>query len=308
MSDTNYGENGTIARDLGEQYRELLKTEFVDIGKSVRQAAIVADGRTLLSLKPLLDEYLEKPERRKGTVVAKDMASFVAIIRRFKSEASVGFADPAGGGKEGGVPPSLMAVFDYHPAGGESTKADWLLHRAHYVPALSDEYLAWKAKNGAFMSQQDFASFIEERITDVSSATLTELQEKFAELMQGTFATPSELVTLSRGLEINVGGTVKNAVRTSSGEISVVFNQAHTDAANQPIKVPNLFQIAIPVFYGGAAYRVNAWLRYRVNGGAITWGYQLVRPDIVFKDAFDEIVAKVREDTGVPVYVGTPDK
>jgi hypothetical protein len=158
------------------------------------------------------------------------------------------------------------------------------------------------------MSQQDFAAFIEERITDVSSAALTERQEEFAALMQGTFATPSELVTLSRGLEINVGGTVKNAVRTSSGEISVVYNQAHTDSTNAPIKVPNLFQIAIPVFYGGAAYRVNAWLRYRVSGGSITWGYQLVRPDIVFKDAFDEIVKRVGDDTASPVIVGTPDK
>lgn len=302
-SPVNYGR--TDVRDLGEFMRTLLETEYIDL-KSVPQAAIVADGRTIKSLKSFVDEYLKAPERRRGTAKAFTTEAFIAIVRRFASENSLIFANPDKSA------PSLTAVFDYSPEGGDATKADWHQHRAVFSPRLSDEWTAWLAKNGKYMPQAEFAAFIEERAIDAIVPEPGEKLDAFAQLVQGHFATPTELVALSRGLEINVGSVVKNAARTSSGEISVVFTEQHNDAGGQPIKVPNLFQIAIPVFYAGARFSIAAWLRYRVNGGSITWAYQLVQPEVVFQTAFDDIIEDVEsgvksEDAKPMIVLGSPE-
>lgn len=298
----NYGK--TDVRDLGELFRTLLTTEFIDL-KSVPQAAIVADGREIISLKKFADEYLKAPERRRGTAKAYTAGAFIALVRRFSSEASVVFADPKA------EAPSLTAVFDYSPEGGDATKADWHAHRAIYAPRLSDEWVAWKAKNGKYMPQGEFAAFIEERAIDAIVPEPGEKLDAFAALVQGHFATPTELVALSRGLEVNVGSVVKNAARNSSGEISVVYIEQHNDAGGQPIKVPNLFQIAIPVFYAGTRFSIAAWLRYRVASGAITWAYQLVQPEVVFQTAFDDIVGDVAHGIDVDaekIILGSPEQ
>lgn len=300
----DYGE-GSIARDLGEQYRELHRSEKVTVTAPDNRSAqllILPAGRKAVSIKKIIDEYREKPERRRGVARLFDVDSFIAHFKRFASLDSAVFANPDRN------KPAFIGVLDYHPASSEATTADWLNHRAVFEPTLSDEWKAWMAKNGQFMSQADFASFIEDRITNVIVPNLDDDKIRtFASLVQGTFAEPTDLVRLSRGLEVNVGGTVKSAVRTSTGEITVVFNEQHNGADGQPIRVPNLFQIAIPVFFGGELFRIAVWLRYRVGGGGITWAYQLVQPDVVFREAFTDLVKKIEDEISGEVFLGQPE-
>jgi hypothetical protein len=174
---------------------------------------------------------------------------------------------------------------------------------------LSDEWKAWTAKNNTFMGQGDFAAFVEEHITDLIVPNLDDPKLKtFADLVEGSWATPADMMKLSRGMSVNVESKVKNAQTLSSGEVSVVFEEVHTNGAGEPLKVATLFTIAIPVFYAGDLYRIAARLRYRVQGGSISWLYQLVRPELVFDDAFKGLVEKVKKETNVPVFAGTPEK
>lgn len=304
----NYGES-SLARDLGEQLRELHSTEQIAFKRGDKNAAgvlVLPAGRTPVSIKKFLDEYLPTPERREGTARAFSLDSFIALFDRFATSASAVFANPD---KPLGLP-SLTAVFDYHPATvGEDRPTDWLKHRAVFQPQLSDEWKAWLLKNGTFMSQADFAAFMEDRITNVIVPNLDDPKLKtFAELVQGTFAEPADLVKLSRGLEVNVGSQVKSAVRLSSGEISIQYTETHSDGTGAPIKVPNLFQVCIPVFYAGEWYRMAAWLRYKVSGGSVSWAYQLVQPELVFKSAFEEMAKAVAERTNRPVLFGAPEQ
>lgn len=303
----SYG-NHSMAHDLGEQYRELHRAEFVPL-VGPQQAVVLPAGRKLHSLKPLLDEYLGKPERRVGTSKAFDLASFIALVLRFSTVDSVVFADPDE------TAPRLTAVFDYHPSNSRgvdkdgSPPADWLKHRATYAPALSDDWTAWEAKDGTFMNQIDFAAFIENQATSLIVPNLDDPKIKtYAELVQGSFATPSQLIGLSRGLEVSVGIKAKSAIRLSSGEIAMQWEESHADGAGQPIKVPSLFQICIPVFYAGAVYRLAAKLRYRVSAGTMAWAYELIQPELAFKDAFDEMAEKVRKETSQPVILGAPEQ
>ncbi len=297
-------EHSSIARDLGEQYRDLLKTENIDLGNG-NTALVVPGGRALASLKKLADEYLPKPERRRGTVAALSLASFNDIVARFKSPESVVFAKPDA------VLPELTAVFDFHPKGPDTKDAGWLQHRAVYAPKLSLEWLAWKAQDGKFMNQMDFAAFLEEHATNIIVPNLDDPNLKtYGELVQGTYAEPNQLIALSRNLEINVNATVRSAARTSTGEITVNYAETHAGADNQPIRIPNLFVLCIPVFYAGSYVRMVVSLRYRTQpGNGIVWGYLIQNPDAVLQKAFDELVAAAQAaNTDVPVFLGTPEK
>jgi uncharacterized protein YfdQ (DUF2303 family) len=187
-------------------------------------------------------------------------------------------------------------------------KADFMGHRATYAPALSDPWKLWTSNHGKAMPQAEFAQFIEDNITDVIVPNFDDPKLKtFAELVGGKFAEPSDLLALSRGLSVNVDVNVRHAVTLNTGAISVQYDETHKDGAGAPINIPNLFTIAIPVFYGGELYRVAARLRYRLSGGKLLWSYLLVRADLVFDDAFNGIVAKVRSEADVPVYLGSPE-
>lgn len=277
--------------------------EVVDAGaQGAAPFAVVPKGKEIKSLKPILDEYRLLPDRRRGTVKLSTVESFVEIIRRFKAPESIVYADPTR------TAPKLFAIFDYHPEGPDATKANWLRHQAVFAPPLSDEWKAWSANNGKAMNQGDFAAFIDEHVTDLIVPKLDDPKMKtYAELVDGVWASPADMVKLSRSLSINVDVKVKNAQTLSTGETSIVYEETHRDGAGQAIKAPNLFTIAIPVFYAGDLYRIAARLRYRVNGGTIVWTYQLVRLDLVFDDAFKGIVEKVRAETELPVLMGNAE-
>ena len=48
---------------------------------------------TVFDPKKILDQYLDAPERRKGTTILADVASFCAHVTRFKCDATLIFAD-----------------------------------------------------------------------------------------------------------------------------------------------------------------------------------------------------------------------
>lgn len=263
---------------------------------------VLPKGMEARSIKPFLDEYLDKPERVRGTARLSDVVSFIDHVKRFQRGASAVFVDP------NRTQPTFTAVYDYHPAhlgGDEQSAADWLQHRGVYAPALSDQWKAWNAGNGKAMGQADFAQFIEDHATDLIVPNLDDPDLKtFASLVGGRFAEPSDLVQLSRGLQINVESVVKNAVTLATGEIAVQYEEVHRDGGGQPIQVPNLFQICIPVFYAGANYKLPVRLRYRKAGPNLMWSYLLVRPEMAFDDAIVGIKAKVEEETVVDVFLG----
>lgn len=290
---------------LAEQFKRMHEFETVQLAPLDGQRAligVVPEGKRVVDLSEHLDRQLAKPIRRKGTAHLQDVESLILHVNRFKNAHTVLFADQSKKSE-----PKVTGVIDYHPSGENIADTAWLTHRSVYAPALSEEWKAWTEKNGKVMLQPDFAAFLEDRITDVVVAEESGKLAEYATKVQGKYAIPSELIELSRGLTVNVGSTVKNASTLQSGEISISYEEVHRDGAGQPIRVPSLFQIAVPVFYAGQMYRLAARLRYRISGPAISWSYELVRPDLAFDDAFNGIVRRVHDGTGLPVLLGSPE-
>jgi hypothetical protein len=274
-------------------------------------------GVKLQSVKPLLDEYLSAPERRRGTAVMTSLQSFVDVSIRSKDASSAMFANNSRSA------PSLLTVFNYNKTGAEDGEvARFGDHRALYPFPLSDEWKTWAGANGKQMSQADFAHFIEDHISDVLFPDVTvsdaaaggDFGEKtpeeqlaaFAKLLGGEFATPNQLVQLSRGLEVHEGNTVKEIRDINTGESKLQFETEHKDATGAPLKVPSLFLIGIPVFKTGSLYRMAVRLRYRTKGG-LSWHFNLYRDDKVFEHAFNEAAEQARVATGLPLYSGAPE-
>jgi len=256
------------------------------------------DQPGISSLASLFGEYRQHPQHKKGTANAQTFESFCALTNRHKTADSVIFANMDW--RE----PSLTTIVDYHqnqPGG----LADNGKHRIHYAFPLSEEWKKWLEMNSQPMKQQDFAWFLEDRILEVSSPEQADLvyEEQF-----GTkIALASQLVELSRGLNLRVDATVKNAHTLQSGETSIQFEETHTDAAGAPIKVPGLFMLYIAPFFMGDKVRIPVRLRYRVQGGKIFWFYDIYRPDLFITEFVRASLFEAKRETELPAFEGSPE-
>lgn len=263
----------------------------------------VPEGRTLHSVKKFLDEYLEFPERRKGTAVHTTLESFISGTDRFKDVHSAVFLDDTDRSN-----PKLLAVFDYHEPILDDGHARHGEHKALYQFPLSDEWRAWQEVAGEKLSQTDFAVFLEDRIPDVlAPASAGAKLQEYATSVGITLASPQRLLELSKGLAVSVDKKVAQAVNLSTGEAQFNFVEQHNDTSGAPLKVPNGFAIGIPVFRGGVRYPVPVRLRYRISQGSVVWTLSLANTDTIFEDAISEAAQIVAEKTALPVFRGRPE-
>ncbi|MCP1200091.1 DUF2303 family protein [Notoacmeibacter sp. MSK16QG-6] len=264
-----------------------------------------------VGLKDEVEKWRTRPARRKGQASAGTLSSFCDLINRHiahdwpegtseaaASKSAVVFADSTW------TAPSLTAVLNYH--GVSPDQHGFGDHRIHYAFPLSEEWKAWVAANGEAMTQEDFALFLEDHIQELASpdeASMAWVERDF----QGTLATPSKLMELSRGLQVNVNSKVKNEQKLQSGEGSIVFEEEHTGRDGEALKIPSMFLLRIAPFFMGEETTVPVRLRYRVRAGSIVWFFQLWRPDKIITEEVRRAMAMVEDWTGLPVYEGMPE-
>ena len=266
--------------------------------------------QTPVDLSPVFNKFRLHPIRRRGTAEAATIESLIALVNRQKTEESAIFADILDWQH-----PSLTAVINYNPrrqtidgADVDSPiEADWGDHRIKYFFPISDEWEKWMAGNGKVMSQGEFAAFIEDNIPHLAAPTEDEASW-IADALMVKVASPSVILSLSRGLQVNINATTKNNVVLSSGEGELTLREEHVGENGQKLIVPGAFIVSIPLFHMGEAVRVPVRLRYRARSGeAVKWFYQLYRPEVVVGERLRADATFVGEETGLPVYDGKPE-
>ena len=296
MSDSNKND----AQAMISAVERLHQAELISIerGTSSACAVLVTPPNKLVhDLKPLLDKYLARPERKKGTATLTTLLAFNAYTQRHMTEDSAVFVDDTAPDK-----PRIIAVFN-----ASHKEPDHQDHRAVYAFPLSDEWVAW-SKLPEWFTQAEFAAFIEDRILDVMDPTKAgAVAKELAESVGTTLASPAKLLELSRGLQVNVDARVAQSVRLDSGEGQLIFKEEHKDENGAPIKFPGAFCLAIPVFRLGPPYSVPVRLRYKVSGGRVSWQLALQRVDHVFESAIAEAGHSVGDVTSLPVFRGRPE-
>ncbi len=266
-------------------------------------------------------EYL-KPARRKGTARFDDLESLIMWANRFKGETSALFAKPDM------TAPTLNCIADYHAQGpvtvntqtGDPT-AMHCNHRAIYNFPLSDEWKAWMAISGAALDKDEMGEFIEVQAKDIMDPTPAVLRgqpsdnnEKWenklietAHQIEGRYGQLTQLLAMSKKFQVFETSDLKVATNRDTGEAEIQFLNEHKDADGQPLKIPNLIIIAIPVFLGGALYRMPVRFRYRKSGASVKFILSIYNPEKAFEASFEEAITVAKEQTDLPLFLGTPE-
>lgn len=298
-----------VAASIVEAMKDFYEPRKVELHGEEPFALSLPRGVTLQSVKALLDEYRARPERRRGTAKFSTLDSLIDHVNRFKSRWSAAFCIDS-------ASPSIVAVYDYHEGNTYDDEAnvslgepDWLQHRAHYSFPLSEEWVAWRGATEP-MTQVNFAEFLEDRIADVQDpANITGKAAEYAQLLELELASPSKLLTISRGLTLRVEAKAGQTVNLTTGETQIVYEEEHREANFTPLKVPGAFAIAIPVFKNGALYSIPVRLRYRLDASRkILWWVSLSNIDRILQHAVDEACTKFRQETMIPLFHGAPEQ
>lgn len=303
------------AFNLAEQHMRAQVLTVAD-PRTGTEAPVVVTSSGAHPLNPgLWDEYRSHPLFRSGTAVMTQLPSFIELVNRFK------FANSAIFAIDDFKKPSLTAIFDYHPANIDefgvipAQPVEHMRHKATYAFPLSEEWKAWFGKNVTPMSMGEFAAFLETQIVDVSEdpvSAWSQQAQDFAKANRATtpsaIATPTRLVDMSLKFRIYETAESCEAVNLTTGETQFAFVSEHKDADGRPVDFPKLFSIAIPIFARSAdVFRIIARLRYRLANGKPVFWYELWRPDLTFETAFNKALEKVGDETGLPIFIGTPE-
>ena len=229
-----------------------------------------------------LHNVFERPKRKTGVVKLHDQASFLAFWKKHAIESSAVYASLR--------PAQFVAVLDDH----KTDAPDYRQHRALYAVTHSREWTTWaKADRQPFAGNEAFALFIQDQVPDIvkpDGAKMLEIALNFRATSNAAFG---------------------NAVRLTDGNTEFTYTNA-TDASSRSgttkVRIPEEFEISIPVFEGLDArkYKISARFRHRLQGGALHIWYELVRPHKVEEQSFSDMFDAIRKETK-SVLFGTPE-
>lgn len=266
-----------------------------DIGAALAAGAAISTVRQLEGHTPFAVipagaqvEYLEErslPSRPKGLVKLRDAVSFIAYFNDHKVERSRIYAtlDPA----------AFLAVldeFDTTGATGDITEqADWRQFRASFVVPPSREWLTWTRQNRNPMSQVAFAEFVLDNLPDVVNPD------------------GSTLYDAAVSFEASSAGRFKSAVRLQDGSHNFQWVNENRPGEGGTIKLPDMLELAVPVFENEPTVALQARLRYRVKDDSLSIWFELVRPHKVLEVAFRGVWNRIQEATGRTLLLGSPE-
>jgi uncharacterized protein YfdQ (DUF2303 family) len=194
-------------------------------------------------------------------------------------------------------------VLDYDSAACEARNRS---HRIVYAFPLTEEFKAWVGFNTKPMDQAEFAAFLEDHAAELAAPEDGE-RSTYERLFNEKMATPSEVVSLSRHLEVHVNAKAKQGIRLQTGERQVEFSEEHVNAKGEAVVIPGVFMVSVPAFIDGETVRIPARLRYRIIGGDIKWFYQLYRWEFFLREQVERDLEAAAKATDLPAFEGAPE-
>lgn len=212
-----------------------------------------------------LSPYQEAPARINRSIELAEVKSFVDYWQKFSNPSSIILADLE--------TRRFKAIFDYH----EPKKPAWESHSATLVCKTSTEWNTWKGSNNKHMDQIAFAEFIESNSIDIVVPAAASMKEMALTLQAKT------KVDFSSG------------VRLDNGQVQLKYQEVIDGTAGPKgdMKIPENFTLALRVFQGGDKYEVECYLRWRIREGKLTFLYQIIRPERLLEDSFDQVKKQV---------------
>lgn len=235
--------------------------------------AVVRNDCTLKPMPELLERAA--PLRIKRTVGAHDVRGFIDYVNTFKLA-----GDEHGESRIYAGPfekAHLEARIDDHQPG----EASHVTHIAIFPCPFTREWKTWTESNAKKLDQIAFAEFLEANLVDIVEPNATDLLSAtldFSNSSKGEFA---------------------SAVRLKDGTTQFKWSQ---DNSGMEARFPDRIKIGLRVYEGlEQSYALSARLKFRLNNGALTLWYELERPDLVQRAAYEKLLAEVGEKTACAV-------
>lgn len=241
------------------------------------------------------------PTRIRTTVRLDTPDAFITYVNRFKDDDTLIFGAVTDTGAK------FAAVLDYHLApkvfatasdkgvtvqDRTSAAPRYLSHLAMFDCQTTTEWQRWMKQDGVRMSQADFATWLEDN--------------------QDLFENPSgaELLELVLSLEGKAEVRFNSSIRLSSGKNALVYDEdvalVGNAGSSKPgkIEVPQMLTARICPFQGTPGERVNARLKYRIEGRKLTFWFETVTPHRSVRDAVQAMLQSVTDETGIVPLLG----
>lgn len=254
----------------------------------LRKYAVIPDGFQTVEL----EAHEERPFRATGTVQADDVESLKALCQRFANvAASVIYVRAKIAANDFSL--TATAVFNDNEKGENRPTAGFSDHRAVFNARLTPSWQNWLAANGKYLSQEQFAVFLEDNLPDI-------FVPEESNAPSGT-----QILELARDLEINKSSRFRSSIRTTSGATELEMIESESDACKGRIKIFDRFFIAVRPFFGSAPWTFEARIRFRTESEtkSVKFKVDLVRIDRVLEEAVGEFIEELRS-TGLPVICG----
>ncbi|WP_105215744.1 DUF2303 family protein [Pseudoalteromonas sp. T1lg22] len=209
-----------------------------------------------------VEKFLDNPTRIRKHLNVLSTDSFIRYFNKFCDDDSLVVLNDNS--------QRIVGMLDYHT----TTEASWCDHQVEYACPQSREWATWLSNNKKKFNQLGFAEFIEENIKDFaepSGGELLEIATKFSVIRTAVFS---------------------SGVRLQSGEFEFQFSEQNQSKGT--VTVPEKIAIGIAPFQNGEKYRIEARLRYRLREGELAIWYELIEPEKVIEDAFNEVKTVIR--------------
>jgi uncharacterized protein YfdQ (DUF2303 family) len=248
-----------------------------------------------------LEHLCARPTRKRAQAHFQDVPSFVRYVDDHRTEGTVitGTFDQLGG--------SFRALIDYSapwsPEAGEPEAQipgapSWCEHTAVLNLTATPEWAKWLSKNTVKFDQVEFAEFLEDNAADI---TVPETDDG------ATWPTQLDLMSTALTLQVKTGVNFSNAVRLQNGQTQLTYQesvQGH-HGTDGTMVVPDKFALALAPFVASPKYLVKARLRYRAAGGKASFTYQVERPHLIIKNAFEDILKQIAAGLDCQVLLGS---
>lgn len=263
--------------------------EFLSGNNNEHQYAVIPERMKVVDLKP----FIGPPSRIKQNVEMLSVEAFCDYLARYSGPDTVIFANEAAAQYE--------AVIDYHKAPiVDSTLSEDVEarsargnqdHRMMYRCPQSEQWMAWVLASNKLIEQETFAQFIEANLSDIKKPS------------------GADMLQICLQLQVHKKAAFESGIRLDNGQVQFRYSEEIRGTANTKagdLAIPADFLLNLPVFVDGKRFEQAARFKYRMEGGKLSLGYELIRPQETFRQAVKQVTTQIREGAaGLPLYQGT---
>lgn len=215
-----------------------------------------------------LEQYAVQPRRKVAKPVFETAESFCRYVNKHAIEGASTLYAHANDH-------SVEAIIDDHyatPAGGS-----WPMHRQHRAVLqlrTTPGYLRWVSAHGKYMDQESFAQLVEDGLTEIARPD------------------GADLLEIAQTMHASTTANFKSGHRLQDGRVQFQYLE-EIDAragADGLLTIPERITLVFSPWFGSDPVQIEARLRYRLNGGKLTFGVWLIQVEEAIRDAFQNEV------------------